>query len=122
MMDIVNNKFVQLFCFTIILLVGLYYFVDWKTKDTIINELDILRQKKNKKKKSYDEKTQIKSQLKLIPRREIDSYIDPAEEFLDGDNDIIEDDFIVEQNNIGYSGDKLNKTDINMRDIADGIR
>ena len=121
-MDIVNNKFVQLFCFTIILLVGLYYFVDWKTKDTIINELDILRQKKNKKKKSYDEKTQIKSQLKLIPRREIDSYIDPAEEFLDGDNDIIEDDFIVEQNNIGYSGDKLNKTDINMRDIADGIR
>lgn len=124
MINLINNNLIYLGCFIVMALVGLYFLMLWLIRETVKDELKKIQLKRNKKRKLLEEKQRKMFELQKIRQinneninNDMDSYIDPAEGYNE-DNNQDEDDL----HDTGYSGNRLNKNDINMRDIADGIR
>jgi FtsZ-interacting cell division protein ZipA len=128
--NILNNNLVYISCFVVVAIVGLYFLIVWLTRETVKDELKKINLRRSKKKKIVQEK---QKELQEIQRRryereqqnenpqqnDIDSYIDPAENY---EQQEPREDDRMQGNQGGYSGNRLDKNDIMMRDIADGTR
>lgn len=128
--NILNNNLVYISCFVVVAIVGLYFLIVWLTRETVKDELKKINLRRGKKKKIVQDK---QKELQEIQRRryereqqnenpqqnDIDSYIDPAENY---EQQEPRGDDRMQGNQGGYSGNRLDKNDIMMRDIADGTR
>lgn len=105
------DKKTYIVCFLIIFCVILYFLINYQVKSTLHSELKKISDKKKKRQKL----AQIR-QTKLMEMRQgheeernmpdMDSYVDPAEKYVDDNNDD------------GYDRQqRLNKDDMMMRDI-----
>lgn len=132
MINLLNNNLPYAICFILVLLVGLYFAIIWLTRETVRDELRAIQHRRNKKRKQMFLKRQQESKQynNSTNRRsnnpqsdvELDSYIDPAERYETNENDEDSNDSRYDEQPSGYSGTRLDKGDISMRDIADGVR
>lgn len=119
MLNILNNGKVYLFCLLVIFLVGLYFFVNYQTKEVLKHELKKMSEKKHKKQKLLQLKHQKLMQLQELQQRQqdrnrdMDSYIDPGERYIEEQAE--------DRHPGGYERSRLSKEDFMMRDVADGI-
>lgn len=134
MINLLNNNLPYIICFILVVLVAFYFGIIWLTRETVRDELRLIQHRRNKKRKQLflkrqkeiEKPTKHKGNERIQSRQNIDmdSYIDPADRYERNENEENEEDD-DENNNIqpsGYSGNRLDKGDISMRDIADGLR
>lgn len=134
--DKLNNNIIYVVCIIIISLIGLYFLLVWQIRENVRDELKQIMNNRNKKRKILKSKQQKLLQIRIkeeeknmindhsqdmnqFVQNDIDSYIDPAEGY---QNDNQNDNEYDQRMSSGYSGNRLSKDDIMMRDIADGTR
>ena len=132
-LNVLNNNLVYIACFVIVAIIGLYFLICWLIRNTVRDELKQMAEHKNKKKKALQIKQRKMLEIQQEHQRrqqrqheqdrqqDMDSYIDPAEGY-NGNKQQSNDNDESDQLQGGYSGDRLAKDDIMMRDIADGTR
>lgn len=128
MINLLNNNLAYVICFALVVLVGSYFGIVWLTRETVRDELKLIQQRRNKKRKQlyekhqkeleYQRRKQQHENQRERPQSDMDSYVDPAERY-NGEQEDEEDN---RHHPSGYSGTRLDKNDISMRDIADGVR
>lgn len=116
MMQFLNNNKVYIICIILITIIVLYYFIDYKVKTTLKNELKKMGERKYKKIKLQKlNEQQMQQQHNENIQHDIDSYIDPAERYVRNEN--------AENNNENnyekHESRRLSKDDILMRDLVD---
>jgi hypothetical protein len=102
----------------LVILVALYYLIDYQIKSTLKNEFKRIQNKKHKKDKLQKIRQQrLMRDMEMrrdVDQHDMDSYVDPAEEQRHEHDD--------EHEHFHHERARLSKDDILMRDLADGTR
>jgi len=119
-MGLLNDNKVYLFCLLAVILVILYFFVTYQTKQVLKHELKKMSEKKHKKQKLLQMRQQKLMQMRQMQEKrqhnhDMDSYIDPSERYgMQREEE--------EHHEGGYERARLSKDDILQRDFIDGTR
>jgi hypothetical protein len=116
-MSFFNDNKVYIIGAVLIIIIIMYYLIDYQIRTTLWNELKKIGDKKNKKLKIQKIKQQKMAQMKQRyveeqdqePQYDMDSYVDPAAKYVRHDE---EDDDQMPQ-------ERLSKDNIYMRDLMD---
>jgi len=118
MLEILNNK-VYLCCILLVLIVSLYYFIDYKTRNVVRDELRELRKQQMRRMRVQEQRSR---QVMTQDRQDLDSYIDPAENKPTQDDNPYQDqdqDDQEEQQVQKKPRRRISQQDIMQRDLVD---
>jgi preprotein translocase subunit SecF len=123
---ILSNK-IYLSIILVIFIISLYYFVDYKTRSVVKNELIEIKKYQLKKQRMYELQMKMQTKQKKQEIQDIDSYVDPVEKFEQREQDQDQEQEQNQDQNQDQDQDyeektnknRLSRHDIMQRDIID---